>query len=121
MTVLPMFWSAARFLLRQVRRAALAAVLVVTAGTTMLCLYWLATDPEAALTDVPFAWTGMVALGLAVGLPVAVTFGLTAAPLSVGLGRVHPALVWLTSAAGGLVLGTLMTTPRFAVLGALGA
>ncbi|MPY66399.1 hypothetical protein F8S09_06775 [Deinococcus sp. SDU3-2] len=120
MALLATLPSATRFLLNQVLRAAVAAVLVVTVCATLLCLYWLATDPDAALPDVPFAWTGMVALGLAVGLPVAVVFGFTVAPLSASLGRVHPALMWLTSAGGGLLLVTLMTTPKLAVLGALG-
>lgn len=113
-------WAAARFLLRQVLRAASAAVLVVTVCSTLLCLVWLATDLGAARPDVPYAWAGMIALGLAMGLPVAVVFGLTAAPLSSGLGRLHPALAWLTGAGGGLLLVALMTTPRLAGLGVLG-
>lgn len=113
-------WAGVRFLLRQVLWAAAAAVLVVVACAFLLCLSWLATDPEAALPDVPYAWLGMVGLGMAFGLPVSVVFGLSVAPLAVWLGRVHAGLAWVVSAAGGAVWVTLMATPRVAWLGALG-
>ncbi|PNY79473.1 hypothetical protein CVO96_18745 [Deinococcus koreensis] len=101
--------------------ALLAALLTVLALTTLLVLAWIVSDPQAALAEAGYAWLGLLAFSLMFAVPVALAFTLLVVPLAGALRRLHSALWWLALILGGAGLCALMSTPRFAALGALGA
>lgn len=105
-------------LLRWLGLSVLAGLITAAGAATLLTLTWLVVEGVGALTNVPYAWLGVFALLVAVGLPTMVLFGLMVAPLASLTGRgVWP---WLICAGGGGALVLLTTDVRFALFGVVG-